>query len=280
MGRDTNNNIYPIAWAVVNVENKVNWKWFLDILVDDIGGGNGSRLTIISDGHKGLLEAVKERIPEAEHRQCVRHIYANFKKKFADEHYRKLFWVAVNSTIVPQFEEDVDGIKKLYPNAYDHLIEREPKSWSKAFFVEGRICDAMENGVSKSFNNAIWDARRKPIITMLEEIRRHWTQEIKLSRKRKGNYKWKGKYNWKWSGHVPVQEPIQEPVQEYVQEPVQAPVQASIEAPVQAPKASRIGKMHVRKRKVSERITNIGLSKKVFPKGGIGCSQNKPVTLE
>ncbi|CAI9264169.1 unnamed protein product [Lactuca saligna] len=86
------------------------------------------------------------------------------------------------------------------------------------------------------------------------------------------------------SGHVPVQEPRQEPVQEHVQELVEAlveaPVQDPVEAPVQAPRASRIRKMHVRKRKVSERITEIGLSKKFIPKGGIGCSQNKPVTLE
>lgn len=34
----------------------------------------------------------------------------------------------------------------------------------------------MENGVSESFNNAIRDARRKSIITMLEEIR-VWSME-------------------------------------------------------------------------------------------------------
>lgn len=84
-----------------------------------------------------MLEVVKERIPEVEHRQCARHIYANFKKKFDGEHYKKLFWAAVSSTTIPQFEEAMDGIKKLNPNTYDHLIEREPKYWSKAFFVEG-----------------------------------------------------------------------------------------------------------------------------------------------
>ncbi|CAI9265578.1 unnamed protein product [Lactuca saligna] len=47
----------------------------------------------------------------------------------------KLFWAAVNSTTVPQFEEAIDGIKKLNPNAYDHLIDREPKYWLKDFFV-------------------------------------------------------------------------------------------------------------------------------------------------
>ncbi|CAI9271321.1 unnamed protein product [Lactuca saligna] len=29
IGRDANNHVYPIAWAVVNVENKENWTWFL-----------------------------------------------------------------------------------------------------------------------------------------------------------------------------------------------------------------------------------------------------------
>ncbi|KAI3497044.1 hypothetical protein L1887_39425 [Cichorium endivia] len=70
VGRDANNQMYPIAWAVVAVENKHTWKWFLDLLLDDIDMGEGRGLTLISDQHKGLIEAVKERVPEAEHRQC------------------------------------------------------------------------------------------------------------------------------------------------------------------------------------------------------------------
>ncbi|CAI9304035.1 unnamed protein product [Lactuca saligna] len=62
VGRDGNNNIYPIAWAVVNVENKNTWKWFLDNLMGDIDeGGNGNGITLMSDAHKGIMEAVKER---------------------------------------------------------------------------------------------------------------------------------------------------------------------------------------------------------------------------
>ncbi|CAI9300170.1 unnamed protein product [Lactuca saligna] len=49
IGRDANNHIYPVAWAVVEVENKESWKWFLDLLIDDIGMGVGHGLTIISD---------------------------------------------------------------------------------------------------------------------------------------------------------------------------------------------------------------------------------------
>ena len=36
VGRDANNQIYPIAWAVVEYENKNSWGWFLGRLQKDI----------------------------------------------------------------------------------------------------------------------------------------------------------------------------------------------------------------------------------------------------
>ncbi|XP_074271440.1 uncharacterized protein LOC141595375 [Silene latifolia] len=33
VGKDGNNNIFPVAWAVVEVENTDSWKWFLELLV-------------------------------------------------------------------------------------------------------------------------------------------------------------------------------------------------------------------------------------------------------
>ncbi|GKD83526.1 hypothetical protein Tco_1350365 [Tanacetum coccineum] len=54
--------------AVVTVENKDNWLWFLVSLGDDLNLNRGATVTIISDGHKGLKEAVKEWLPLAEHR--------------------------------------------------------------------------------------------------------------------------------------------------------------------------------------------------------------------
>ncbi|CAI9284491.1 unnamed protein product [Lactuca saligna] len=140
VGRDTNNHIYPIAWAVI----------------------------------AGLIEDVKERVPDAKHRQCARHVYANFKKKFKGAAYRKLFWRAAKATTVQRFEGIMKEIRVIDIQAYDHLMERDPKSWSRDFFVLDRSCDAIENGICESFNAVIVHARKKPIITMLEEIRRYW----------------------------------------------------------------------------------------------------------
>nr|GEV70723.1 hypothetical protein [Tanacetum cinerariifolium] len=56
MGMDANNQMYPIAWAVVKVENNENWCWFISFIQEDLHLETGEGLTIISDSHKRLVE--------------------------------------------------------------------------------------------------------------------------------------------------------------------------------------------------------------------------------
>ncbi|XP_023754652.2 uncharacterized protein LOC111903098 [Lactuca sativa] len=171
VGRDANNHIFPIAWAVVCVENKENWKWFLENLKDDLGMDNGFGIALMSDQHKGLLEAVKEILPTVEHRQCARHVVANFRKIFPGVMYEKMFWKACKASTEPLHNAAMKEIQLLNPSAFEYLTEKNPRSWCRDFFEEGKMCDAVENGLLESFNNVIRDSRKKPIITMLEEIR-------------------------------------------------------------------------------------------------------------
>nr|KAJ0215332.1 hypothetical protein LSAT_V11C300148620 [Lactuca sativa] len=119
---------------------------------------------------RGLVEAVKERVPAAEHKQCARHIYASFKKRSKGKQYRKLFWAAAASTTQPKFEAETNSIKTIDRLAYEHLMERDPKSWCRAFFEVDRACDACENDMSEIFNSVIDLDRKRPLLTMLEEI--------------------------------------------------------------------------------------------------------------
>ncbi|CAI9273356.1 unnamed protein product [Lactuca saligna] len=73
--RDANNQVYPIAWAVVDIENKLKWKWLLELITNDLELDGGRGMAVISDQHKGLLKATKEVLPLAQHRQCASHIY-------------------------------------------------------------------------------------------------------------------------------------------------------------------------------------------------------------
>ncbi|KAL4558095.1 hypothetical protein LXL04_036291 [Taraxacum kok-saghyz] len=171
IGRDPNNQVFPIAWAVVEVENKDNWRWFLNLLSDDLRLQRGGELTVISDQHKGLLEATKEILPSVEHRKCARHIYANFSKFYSGLELKNMFWAAAFSTVEGEFERIMDEINQVNPDAYKHLIVRHPKTWCRAYFNCGVACEAVENGIAECFNAIILDARKKPLIAMLEDIR-------------------------------------------------------------------------------------------------------------
>ncbi|GJX81222.1 pentatricopeptide repeat-containing protein [Tanacetum coccineum] len=145
VGRDGNNQIYPVTWAIVTVENKDNWSWFLSLLGDDLDLPTGCGLTLISDQHKGLIEAVKEVMPYAEHRQCARHIYEGFRKQYSGVEFRQLFWAASKASYPHLFNKIMENIKKDNPKAHEYLSKKDPKSWSRAFFREGANCEAVEN---------------------------------------------------------------------------------------------------------------------------------------
>lgn len=51
VGRDGDNRIFPIAWAVVEVEDIPNWLWFVQLLKKDLDLKDGDDITIVSDKH-------------------------------------------------------------------------------------------------------------------------------------------------------------------------------------------------------------------------------------
>ena len=60
IGRDGNNNIYPLAFGIVGQEDKANWCWFLHQLKICLGGevGQYGPYTIMSDRQKVCLSTL------------------------------------------------------------------------------------------------------------------------------------------------------------------------------------------------------------------------------
>ena len=52
VGVDPNNGTYPLAYAVVESENKDSWLWFLDCLGDDLELTRMSNFTFVTDRQK------------------------------------------------------------------------------------------------------------------------------------------------------------------------------------------------------------------------------------
>jgi len=56
IGTDPNNKMFPISYVVVDGETKETWAWFLDLLVNDLGGPTRcGQYTFISDQQKVCL---------------------------------------------------------------------------------------------------------------------------------------------------------------------------------------------------------------------------------
>ena len=61
----------------------------------------------------------------------------------------------MKATTKQKHEVAMKEIKELDSRAFDYLMERDPKCYCRAFQVEGVFCDAIENGISESFNAEI-----------------------------------------------------------------------------------------------------------------------------
>ncbi|XP_056176052.1 uncharacterized protein LOC115670556 [Syzygium oleosum] len=117
------------------------------------------------------MNAVSWLSPQAEHRNCARHIYANWKKLHKGDALKNLFWRAVRCTFEADFDLVMAYLKMECPKGYEDFMRQGPKHFCRAFIKTGTKCDAVENNLSETFNGYICISRAKPILEMLEEIR-------------------------------------------------------------------------------------------------------------
>ncbi|KAL4335326.1 hypothetical protein GQ457_07G003320 [Hibiscus cannabinus] len=171
VGRDANNQMFPVAWAVVEGEGKESWRWFLQKLMVDLDHPNGEGITLMSDMQKGLIPVLRESFPGVDHRMCARHIYANWFKKWKGMNRKIQFWNCVRATFVEDFDLQIQGLEALGPTSSNDLFATPVQHWSKAYFKGTSKCDVVDNNMAEAFNGWIVEARAKPIISMLEQIR-------------------------------------------------------------------------------------------------------------
>ncbi|KAH0672964.1 hypothetical protein KY290_025246 [Solanum tuberosum] len=160
VGLDANNNIFPVAYAVVEKETRETWSWFLTYLIDDLEINDQADWTFMSDKQKDLIEAFNEVLPSISHRFCVRHLHNNFKRTgFSGSSLKCALWAAASATTVEFFNARINNIVKLDVEAVVWLKEKEPTEWSKSHFSPNAKCDILLNNMCELFNSMILDAR-------------------------------------------------------------------------------------------------------------------------
>ena len=94
-GIDGHNWLYHVAYAIFDSETEDNWKWFMTQLHRAVGFLKG--MVIMTDACKGLETAVGDVFPQAEYRECMWHLYANFMKYYTGDVFTEHLYPAARN---------------------------------------------------------------------------------------------------------------------------------------------------------------------------------------
>ncbi|XP_076946518.1 uncharacterized protein LOC143618067 [Bidens hawaiensis] len=171
VGSDANNGIYAVAYAVVESENTSSWTWFLECLGEDIGLGSNFNFTFISDKQKGIIPAIENLFPSAEHRYCVRHIHENMKQSWRGKLFKDLLYKAARATTVLEFAVVMEELKNTSQDVFKAIVFKTAKPPKPSMWFCGRFS-------LLTFERQLVECRDKPIITCLEYIREYIMRKI------------------------------------------------------------------------------------------------------
>ncbi|KAL0344285.1 UNVERIFIED_CONTAM: hypothetical protein Sangu_1315900 [Sesamum angustifolium] len=135
---DGNQQVLPLAFAVVDEETYPSWKWFLQQLSRHVIRGRRG-MCLISDRHGGLIKAVRE---------------GSLLASCSEYQLRK-------------FNRIMDEIKKQDVKAFAYLDAINKEKWT-ASHDGGWRCGILTTNMSECINGVLKGARRLPVSALVE----------------------------------------------------------------------------------------------------------------
>ncbi|KAG9450297.1 hypothetical protein H6P81_010262 [Aristolochia fimbriata] len=160
---DGDNQLFPLAFALVETKNIDTWTWFISCLVRH-GVRGRSPMCIISDRHSGIIRAVRDVFPRPHrHRFCIRHIVANMKKRYSVKDLNKMVWRCASAEIVAHYDHEMQILEEACPGAKAELTEDiSPEQWGLAY--DGNMSfGKLTTNSSESVNSLLKRARSLPV---------------------------------------------------------------------------------------------------------------------
>ena len=116
MGCDENNQLFPLAFAIIEGENTDSWGWFLACIRNRVTQRTG--ICVISYRHLGIMVAMADPhlgwvAPFAYHRICMRHFASNFMTRFKDKLLKNLVCRAALASTDRKFKKHMNTIGRI-----------------------------------------------------------------------------------------------------------------------------------------------------------------------
>ena len=116
IGCDKNNQLFPLAFIIIEGENIDSWGWFLACIRNRVTQRTG--ICVISDRHLGIMAAMSDPhlgwvAPSAYHRICMRHLASNFMTRFKDKLFKNLVCRAALASTQHKFNKHMATIGRI-----------------------------------------------------------------------------------------------------------------------------------------------------------------------
>ncbi|XP_073137618.1 uncharacterized protein [Henckelia pumila] len=179
VAKDANDDLFTLAYAVVDAENDSNWDWFCYRLKEVLASQGiifFHGFTLFSDRHSGLIKAIHSMFPGSHHSYCLRHIVDNFVKlvlrKYPFRNKRHWSSVLKKAAYAPsrhEFDEHINQITESMPLDIEFIVNSSPENWANALFL-GKRWGIINNNMVESWNNWVKAARYLPIVSLVDHI--------------------------------------------------------------------------------------------------------------
>ena len=167
---DGNGETLPIAWSLIQVENTLNWDWFLHGIRPFFDGLKAEDAVIISDHQKGLKNAVKRNFLQAIHSHYSQHIVENLGLKFLKKCVL-LFRQAVVAKFRGLFDDIMRKIKDESAVCALYIQGIPKERWAKHTFPHPQYGFTTSN-IAESTNGHWLETYKKPALKLLASV---WT---------------------------------------------------------------------------------------------------------
>ncbi|CAI0542687.1 unnamed protein product [Linum tenue] len=175
---DGDDGIFPVSYAIVDIENKDSWQWFLDQLRSAIS--SSEPITFVSDKEKELRESVLEVFTGSYHRYSLYHLLEEFKRNlkgpFHGDGRPSLpvnMLAAACTRRLETFNMLLERIKDVSVKAHEWLVQIDPENWASSHFKGEQYTPEKPDtfNTAEFYSKWIDEVWEMPITMKLEAIR-------------------------------------------------------------------------------------------------------------
>ncbi|KAL0540231.1 hypothetical protein IC582_024464 [Cucumis melo] len=165
---DGNNQIYPLAFGVVDRETDDSIQWFLEKLKGAIG--EVPNLGFVTDRKTCFAKGISSVFPSAFHGLCVQHLSQNLHDKYKNDTVATLFYNASRTYRESTFVEAWRHLLSFPNGSGKYLNDVGIARWSRVH-CPGRRYNMMTTNIAESMNSILKEPRDLPIASFLENVR-------------------------------------------------------------------------------------------------------------